>query len=338
MKLSVLIPMYNAENYISNCIDSLLDQDLEEEDYEIIIMDDGSTDNSVTIVNEYRALHNNIVLKTETNSGSNTTRNKLFKLAKGDYIYYFDADDYIVSNCLGELLKKAANNELDVVGFETIQTLILDDNKLSHPITSKDIILSSGKAFIEDNPHLRYEIWWYFIKRDFMLEHNMSFNTNEYNGDVIFTLEVLLKANKLGHLPVSIHRYVQTQHSVMRNKNVEAVNKRIGYLNMMIVSTSQLINEIKTEGNSEVLIQNISHRRDVFTFFNIIGMIRNSFSSESMKLQIKAFRDVDAYPIKQFNHYRYNSLLYRSLVSLVNQEKILYPLLSVRNVFSKPNK
>ena len=338
MKLSVLIPMYNAENYISNCIDSLLDQDLDKEDYEIIIMDDGSTDNSVTIVNEYKALHNNIILKTEPNSGSNTTRNKLFKLAQGTYIYYFDADDYIVSNCLGELLKTAENKELDIVGFETIQTLTLDDNKLTQPITSKDVIFSSGKTFIENNPHLRYEIWWYFIKRDFMLEHKISFNTNEYNGDVIFTLEVLLKANKLGYFPVSIHRYVQTQYSVMRNKSVEAVNRRIKYLNMMIVSTSQLINEIKTEGNSTVLIQNMSHRRDVFTFFNIISMIRNSFNRESMQLQINTFKDVNAYPIKQFNHYRYNSLLYRSMVSLINQEKNLYILLYVRNVFSNSNK
>jgi len=89
MKLSILIPMYNAQDYIGNCIDSLLHQNLSEDDYEIIVMDDGSSDNSVGIIEAYIKQHKNIRLYKESNSGAYSTRNKLLKLAKGNYIFKY---------------------------------------------------------------------------------------------------------------------------------------------------------------------------------------------------------------------------------------------------------
>ena len=335
MKLSILIPMYNAKSYIGNCIESLLDQNIPKDDYEIIIIDDGSSDDSVDIVSAYAKLHHNIKLFKEPNSGAYTTRNKLLKLAKGDYIYNLDADDYIVNNCLAELLQIAENNQLDIIGFETEETSDLDRRDLSEKIASNKAELCTGIEFIENHPHLRHEIWWYFIRKDFMLEHKMVFNTNEYNADVIFTLEALLKASKIGYLPASVHRYVQTQNSLMRSKNIDITRKRIEYIQMMIKNSSNLINSLDKKTYSDTLLDNMKHRRDVFTFFNIVSMIRNPFGITYIKDKIETFKSVDAYPIKTFNKYRYNSLRYRLLIPLLNSEYLIYALVLTKNLFSK---
>jgi len=338
MKLSILIPMYNAKNYIGNCIESLVNQDISEYDYEIIIIDDGSKDNSVDIVNGLVKQYKNISLHKEPNAGAYATRNKLLKLAKGDYIYNLDADDYIVRNCLGTLLNIAESKQLDIIGFDTVETSSLDKLDLPMSIESKGAKFSTGKEFINGHVHFRCEIWWYFIKRDFMLEHNMSFNKNEYNADVMFTLEALLKTNKVGYLPVSLHRYVQTQDSLMRSKNLDITLKRIEYIQMMIGNSSQLINKLKKDSNSDVLVKNISYRRDVFTFFNILNMFRNPFSLDYVKAIIKSFKATGAYPINNFNNYKYTSLRYRILLTVVNSETLVYTLISIKNLFSKPTK
>lgn len=326
--------MYNAKNYIGNCLDCLLKQNMSKEDYEIIIIDDGSKDNSVELVESYAKLHKNIKLHKEPNSGAYTTRNKLLKLAKGDYIYNLDADDYVVHNCLDELLNIAEINQLDIIGFDTVETAALDKTKLEQPINEDNTVLTSGIKFIEDYPHLRHEIWWYFIKRDFMLKHNMDFNNNEYNADVVFTLEALLKSEKVGYLPISIHRYVQTQDSLMRSKNFDITRKRIEYIQMMITNSSHLINDVKSK-HSDTVFNNLQHRRDVFTFFNIVNMIRNPFGVAYIKSRIKAFKSVGAYPINNFNHFKYNTFRYRILASILNKEKVLYALISIKNMFSK---
>jgi glycosyltransferase involved in cell wall biosynthesis len=330
--------MYNAKNYIGNCIESLLHQNISEDDYEIIIIDDGSTDNSVEIVNEYAKCHKNIVLHKKPNSGAYTTRNKLLKLAKGDYIYNLDADDYIVHNSLMELLEIAEINQLDIIGFETTETSSLDKLGLSKAIKARETVIIKGKEFIENYPHLRHEIWWYFIKKDFMLKHNMTFNTNEYNADVMFTLEALLEADKVGYLPISIHRYVQTQDSLMRSKNFDITCKRIEYIQMMIDNSSKLISKVESESYSDTLITNMKHRRDVFTFFNIVNMLRNPFGKSYIKDKIDMFKAVNAYPIKNFTQHRYNTFLYRILTRILNSESMLYALLTVKNTIIRPVK
>ncbi len=338
MKLSILIPMYNAKNYIGNCIESLANQDISEDDYEIIIIDDGSKDESVELVNAYIKQHKNIKLHLEPNSGAYTTRNKLLKLAKGDYIYNLDADDYIVRNCLGTLLHIAETNQLDIIGFDTKETSDLDKLELPESIASKEAQFSTGKAFIENHLHLRHEIWWYFIRRDFMLKHEMTFNTNEYNADVLFTLEALLKTDKVGYLPLRIHRYVQTTDSLMRSKDFDITKKRIEYIQMMISNSSQLIANLKPAINSETVIKNMTYRRDVFTFFNIFSMFRNPFTLDYVKESIKTFKAIGAYPIKNFNNHRYSGMRYRIMLAFVNNETLLYVLILIKNIFSKPIK
>lgn len=331
MKLSILIPMYNASKYIGNCLDSLLNQDIPKMEYEIIIMDDGSTDNSVDVVNTYILKNHNITLFKDKNSGLYTTRNKLLKLAKGEYIYNIDADDYLAHGCLNTLLKIAFKQNVDLMAFDTITTQNL--KLFSFDVSSTISPLMTGIDFFRDVKKFRYEIWWYFIKRSFLSTTKLNFNTNEYNADLIFTLRLLVRAKKIIYFKASIHRYVQTQDSLMRSDNAEVKTKQIDNMFRAIIDYSDFINsfDINNYPDKAIILNNLKFRRDVLTVFTLIKKIRNKTSVAGLNLQIKALCNVDAYPIRNFIGKEYNSLNYKMLTAILNNKTMLVMVIKLYN-------
>ena len=100
LSVSFIVPFYNVEQYIAKCLDSLIDQDIPESDYEIICVNDCSPDNSRNIVIEYQKKHTNIILiEHETNKKLGSARNTGLSKAKGQYVWFVDSDDWILSNC-----------------------------------------------------------------------------------------------------------------------------------------------------------------------------------------------------------------------------------------------
>ncbi|MGZ0017102.1 glycosyltransferase [Yeosuana sp. AK3] len=339
MKLSVLIPMYNAETYITNCLNSINNQGFIEEEFEVIIIDDGSKDNSVEIVTNYLKNHQNHSLYNESNSGSDSTRNKLLKKAKGDYIYFLDADDYLADNTLNKLLNYALTKNLDFVGFDTLETTNLGEFELKDDFATcfDQLKIISGSQFIKKNRHLRHEVWWYLVKKDLLVKHNICFDENGNNADVIFTIKILLRTKKMAYCPFAIHRYVQTTTSVMRDKSIEKRRKLIDSMYLMIISYSKLINSIQTEiiDDKEIILENLKFRRDVFTFFNILNMIKEKYSKNDLNIRINDLIQINAYPIENFLNDYYDNLKYRLLINLVNNKTILTNLALIRNSFHK---
>ena len=93
--LSIIIPIYNAEEYLEECLESVINQEVPFDEYEIICIDDGSTDNSNSILEKYNKIIDNLTVFYQNNNGVSSARNKGIKLAKGDYIWFVDADDFI---------------------------------------------------------------------------------------------------------------------------------------------------------------------------------------------------------------------------------------------------
>ena len=120
MRLSIIIPAYKVADYIEKCIRSLEDQDIPKSDYEIIVTNDGSPDNSKEIVEKLQQEFNNIMLINQENQGVSMARNNGIAIAKGKYILPIDPDDYVVPNTFKRVLSKADQNDLDVLylGFE----------------------------------------------------------------------------------------------------------------------------------------------------------------------------------------------------------------------------
>ena len=115
--LSIIIPVYNVERYLAECLDSCLEQDIPHDDYEIICVNDGSTDGSAAILERYAGENPNIQVITQPNGGISAARNTGLDAANGEYIWFVDSDDFIQKNCLGKLRHAVAETPADKITF-----------------------------------------------------------------------------------------------------------------------------------------------------------------------------------------------------------------------------
>ena len=338
MKLSVLIPMYNVADYIEKCLSSLLSQRIDEQDYEIIIVNDGSTDNSLEIAESISNKHKNITIYSQENKGAIFTRNKMLKLAKGDYLYFVDADDYVVCNSLAPVLDFAVSNKMDIVGFDTLVTRSREKNKLDD-FTDTNALpkIVTGIEYLKENKNLRVEIWWYFIKKDFLNKHHITFDSINYDGDVTFTLRLFLKAKKVAHFSLKIYRYLQSSESTMRSDAIKANKRIINYFMALIVDFTNLIDEVKKKEISfkNPILSNFKFRRDVFAFFTITKMIKANLSIKEFKFNLSQLERINVYPIKNFNDEEFNSSRYKIMLRLMNYKPILFIIHLIYNALPK---
>ena len=115
-KVSIIIPVYNVEKYLKKCLDSVINQTLK--DIEIICIDDGSTDSSYTILNEYAQKDNRFVILKQKNNGAGAARNKGIEIAKGEYLYFLDSDDFVDITLLEKAHTKIKENDCDICIFK----------------------------------------------------------------------------------------------------------------------------------------------------------------------------------------------------------------------------
>ncbi len=150
MKISIIVPVYQAEKYLEECLESLLDQNISE--YEIICIDDGSTDKSAEIIRKFQQKTDKIVYFYQTNQGVSTARNRGIELARGKYLMFVDSDDAIKRNCLKYLYKKAEEkaSELLVFGGKP-------DTPLKAPEWIRMALYTGNRDYQKFSPDILYE-------------------------------------------------------------------------------------------------------------------------------------------------------------------------------------
>ncbi|MGI9546758.1 MAG: glycosyltransferase family 2 protein [Flavobacteriaceae bacterium] len=328
MKLSVLIPMHNASDYIERCLTSIYQQGIQERDFEVIIIDDGSTDNSVELVARFQESHSNVNLFREKNIGAYATRNKLLELAKGTFIYCMDADDYLAYDNLSKLLNTAFEEELELICFDTKVTSSEDDFRSEIPISpGYRPKISTGMDFIREHPNHRVEIWWYLIQREFLERKELVFDNNQYNADVIFTLKLLIKSNRVGYAPFSIHRYYQSPNSLMRHSDPYKKKRLLISFYSMVKDLNTYVDSVSNTSNgiSEDIVEILKKRRDHFSFYFLVKLTGAGLSIDCLKRKVKSLKQLKVYPLGTYIG-NTNSLKYQFLNLMINNEQVLFPL------------
>lgn len=301
MNLSILIPMYNSEHFIAKCLDSILNQKILSKTYEIIVFDDASTDSSKTIVETYAKTHKNIIVYSGKNSGAYVLRNKMLNIAKGKYVYFMDADDYMIKVGLNDVINVAIEKELDVIGFNCYIDHDNYDKNYSHLVFNETPQVQDGLSYLSNQRYMRHEIWWYIIKKDFLIKNHITFKEERYASDVLFTVETFLKAKRLIHEPLMLYKYVKTPNSITTNRKRNHLLRLISCHVKMIVNLSELINALNTITEQDKLIkQNLSFRRDVYVYMTISEMLEAKIDEKALKNNISLFRKYNAYPLKNF--------------------------------------
>lgn len=197
IKLSIIVPVYNVEKYIRPCIESIFMQEIDDNTFEMIIVNDGTKDRSMEMIADIINQHDNITVINQENQGLSVARNNGIAQAKGEYIFMPDSDDLVLDNSLPPLLEIALRTKVDMVAADF---LIMNDEEIAnfHGVYQNNITIKkkTGKQlFLEDlNPHQCY-VWRYLFRRKFILDNHISFFPGIAYQDVPFTHMCCLKAN-----------------------------------------------------------------------------------------------------------------------------------------------
>lgn len=224
-KLSIIVPVYNVEKYIETCVESIYNQGLSNDEFEVIIINDGSTDNSLSIANKLAERHSNISLFSQVNQGLSATRNHGIQKAKGTYLLFLDSDDLLIGNTLRTLLDTAYSNQVDILKADYIKAGNQEIEKgidISKDHTILPSIIKTGEqGFIEDYDPMYSYVWQFLFKRRFILDNSLSFLEGKYFEDVAYTIEAYLKASKFIAIPLKFYVYRQNDSSIMATMNVK---------------------------------------------------------------------------------------------------------------------
>ncbi len=214
-KVSVIIPVYNVELYLKKCLDSIINQTLK--DIEIIVVNDGSPDNSQKIIDEYKKKDKRIVSLIKENGGQGSARNLGLKKASGEYIAYIDSDDWLDSNMLERLYEKAVMKDSDIVicGYKNIYPTRTEDFLLDEKLMNDTIQGKNSRLF---NP---IGTWCKLYKRKFLLESDILFTTDKvWYEDLSYTVKLLVLTDKIEYANLPMYNYLIRENSTMNNSKI----------------------------------------------------------------------------------------------------------------------
>lgn len=274
--ISVIVPLYNAADYVGECLDSLLNQTFQ--DFEVIVVDDCSTDNSVEIVESYMLKFNGRLklTKTEKNSGGGgyVPRNIGFKLAVGKYVYFADADDFLLEVALETFYNTAENYNVDVVYTaahyylekpDEVQ-LLRDGNgkKLAAQNLEDETTLT-----VDDNAKLLHELifdrgfttgWAHFVRRDFLLQNEITFPEILKAGDYIWVINIYCHVKRFLRFTTPLYFYRRYNvNSVSQSKTANTFSNWVFSFNDYAKALGELSNKI------EILRENPSYSYEAST-------------------------------------------------------------------------
>lgn len=294
MRLSVVVPVYNVESYLRKCVDSLLDQDLTEDEYEIVLVDDGSTDHCGAICDEYASRYPHVVALHQPNGGLSAARNSGIDMAQGNYVMFVDSDDYLDSNVLKALVDKAEADGLDVLRFNyrnvNERYEVFEPNKVSKPFMDYRDEVCDGPTFLVERLGFGCYAWQFVVRRGLL--DACRFKKGIYLEDTEWTPRLLAEAQRVTSTDLIVYNYLQREGSITQNKDAEKKKKLLTDLFSIIDSMQEQKKGIKDARWHEGIIAQ--------TALYIIGFVSENYyqqRNEYLK-QLKAKR---IFPLSTFH-------------------------------------
>ena len=190
--ISIIVPVYNVEQYLKKCLNSLWQQNIPESKFEVIVVNDGSTDGSPTIAQEVLSKHKNGYYLTQPNLGVSEARNTGLQSARGEYIWFVDSDDWISSNCFEDMLRAVGGQ--DLLAFGAVCHLPTGERVIT---IGEDSVLSGAEYMCRFRDKLEACVPFFLFKRTFLLSNSLSFVPGLLHEDSEFMPRTLLKASRI---------------------------------------------------------------------------------------------------------------------------------------------
>lgn len=290
IKVSVIMPVYNVESCLSECLDTLMEQSLKE--IEIICVDDGSTDGSLAILEEKAKMDKRIRVITQENSGAAVARNKGFTYATGEYVLFLDSDDFFHKDMLKKSYECAKEQQTDIVIFRCREydTLKRNYNPMEYSIKKEELPDKNPFTF-HDIPDYIFTFavgwaWDKLYKRQFVIDSGLKFQELRTSNDLYFVFSSLVKANGIYILDEHLiyHRVNRsTSLSVTREKSWDCFYKAL----------TALKEELVTMGVYEEVERGFLNWVVHFAFWNLDTITGKAYKNVYMLMKEKLFIELD---------------------------------------------
>ena len=325
-KISIIIPIYNSEEFIEECLNSLMKQTFK--NFEIICINDGSTDNSLKILKIYEKLDDRIHILTQNNSGPGIARNIGMNISKGEYLIFLDSDDIFEDTMVEELFARihAYNNEIVICNSNNFiienGKKIYNKNKnyyIPNNIVNNKTIFSS---FDIKKDFFNLFIWWPWdkiFKKDFIKNLGIEYQNLRTSEDLFFVAAAAIKANKISFIDkIFINHRMGVNSSVSNSRNI--------YWNNFYYALKKLKNFIKEKGLYKRFKQDFINYVAKFSIWNLETIQGNSFCKLYQKIKNEWWIE---FGISKFNkNYFYNKNIYKKVKNIIENDlmnkKILY--------------
>jgi len=229
--VSIIIPVYNVEPYLWECLESCVGQTYK--NIEVLAINDGSSDHSLDILQQYAQKYINIHVINQENAGNSVARNQGLERSRGKYIYFLDADDYILPETIKNLVEAMEKNHLDIIRFSAepfFDGIEADYHIINQYDYSK--FFEVGKVY-EKAPFLQASIkgfsaspCLYLIKREILIKHHIRFKPGMRHEDELFSCELYLNTNRAMYDPTAYYKRRYRQGSIMTSQTQRQTNQQ----------------------------------------------------------------------------------------------------------------
>lgn len=308
-KLSILIPAYNVERWLSRCLNSILSQ--VEDDVEIVIVDDGSTDTTLQCANEFAEKWNNIRVYSKHNEGVGAARNYLLDKACGEFIWFVDSDDYIAEGALRHILSEL-NSTIDLLSVSY-------NGGVFTPFKGSAI------EYIQKG-YINGYLWTKIIRRSVIEDAHIRFDPQRYSQeDWFFLMQVYPLLGNIKQITLQAYVYCDdNENSVMREAHAEHTRRNVADSRETICNFKRFIDSHRDQSYSRAYEQwmNFSAAGYLYSLFPI------DYTMEEIKNDIKIFREKGVYPVGKTGRRKADLFL-----RLANHEKIYLLLIKLYRIF-----
>ena len=290
MKFSVIIPVYNVEQYLCDCLDSIVAQSYR--DYEVICVNDGSTDGSLAILEEYQQKYPQITIISQPNKGLSAARNAGIQAAKGDYLFFLDSDDWIETDTL-KILAEKQNGE-DLLCFNGRRCF--EDGTTEEPDSGIEESQLTGWEYY--NKYALLPRKFHFVctvlrlyRREYLLKNNLFFEEGIYHEDNLFTPLACYYAQTVKVIPDWLYIYRIREGSITQSVNVQRLYDVITVANKL----SDFFIPIREFDKSQLYREIAGEYFGAFTSDNV-KLFGNKDAEIKKKINWGSFKEVSMYP------------------------------------------
>lgn len=321
--LSIIIPVYNSEPWLEKCIVSVENQNVAHSDFEVIIVNDGSKDNSLHIAQELRAKYSNITIIDKANGGLSSARNAGIEIATGKYLMFIDSDDYIKPNSLAHLIQTCQENQLDLCHF--CMNLVYPDGRITTGTISEydENKIYNGIQLIESGLIIGSACSSVYLANIFK-KYSLRFYEGITHEDVEFKLRILCHVNRAMMLNDAVYNYVMREDSMSHNTSYESLQKNLCDSVLVAALGNKYVTEAALDKELAETVYRSTNTGMAGILLNLL--LKHQYPISIVRRFLEMARAYSVYPINR----KYISLRQKVVSPLLNNSRLFIALYSYR--------